>query len=233
MEPKTGTALLILAAFVLPGFVTLRIRERTHVITEEVSAFKLLLQSLYYASLVYGLASLAFVVVGITGRVGKSNLLDLSRGQESIGLLFGVAALVLFVLPCAVAEAGRRWQKSERRLTFLSWLKVDLGHAIDSGWNQAFRVADPSYVRVVLADGRVVGGRFSGESLVGYSEHAGDLYLAQRVALDADNWFAGDVAGSLGVWIARDQISSVEFYEVQKRQQSRDGSLGSGDADTT
>lgn len=214
MEPKTGTALLVLAAFVLPGFITLRIRERTHVVTEDVSAFKLLLQSLYYAAVVYALAITAFAVVALTRCVNKEDLVGIYKGRAPLGVLLGAGLLLLIVLPTLVAEAGRRWHGSDRRLRLLKRLKIDPGHEIDSGWNQAFRVADPSFVRVRLTDGRVLGGIFSGESLVGYSEHAGDLYLATRVGLDEHLWFTEPVQGTLGLWVPKEQISSVEFYEV-------------------
>lgn len=215
MEPQTGTALLILAAFVLPGFVTLRVRERTHVITEDVQPFKLLLQTLYYAAIVYAAAGFSFAAVGITGWLGKDDLVDIAHGHEPLGVLLAVATLVVLVLPMAVAEASRRWQKSGCRLKLLQKLDIDPGHEVDSGWNQAFRIADPSYVRVHLTDGRVLGGLFSGESLVGYSEHAGDLYLSRRVILDDELWFTEEAAGTLGLWLPRDQIASVEFYVVE------------------
>src|SRR5947208_15813962 len=63
MAPQTGTALLVLAAFVLPGFVTLMIGERTHLIKDNAPTFDRLLYALYYSSLVYGLLLLFVLIV--------------------------------------------------------------------------------------------------------------------------------------------------------------------------
>jgi hypothetical protein len=59
MAPATGSALLILVAFVLPGFVALLISERTHVVPRNRSPFELLLIATYYSVISWGLIALA------------------------------------------------------------------------------------------------------------------------------------------------------------------------------
>ncbi|HJQ74134.1 MAG TPA: DUF6338 family protein, partial [Gaiellaceae bacterium] len=59
MAPATGTALLVLVAFVLPGFVAVLIGERTHEVpVRNRSPFELLLLTGYYSVLTYGLVAL-------------------------------------------------------------------------------------------------------------------------------------------------------------------------------
>lgn len=53
MAPQTGTALLIIAVFVLPGFVTLLMRERTYRVKGQDSSFERLLNALYFSSIIY------------------------------------------------------------------------------------------------------------------------------------------------------------------------------------
>jgi len=57
--PATGTALLILVAFVLPGFVTLLISERTHVVRDTSNTSERILLALYYSVLCYALLALS------------------------------------------------------------------------------------------------------------------------------------------------------------------------------
>lgn len=45
MAPQTGTALLVIAVFVLPGFVTLLMRERTYRVKDQDSPFERLLNA--------------------------------------------------------------------------------------------------------------------------------------------------------------------------------------------
>src|SRR4051812_25831492 len=51
-------------------------------------------------------------------------------------------------------------------------------------------------------------------SLAGYSEQAQDLYLVQRWELDEDDWFREPAPGTLGVWVPKDNIASLEFYRL-------------------
>src|SRR5680860_1304443 len=171
MAPETGTALLLLAAFVLPGFVTLLVRERTYWIKGEDSPFERLLNALYYSSIIYavlglGLAALAF---------DNDNISALYAGKYVFGVYLLLGGLGLFVLPLAIAELGRRWQKSEKlRPKFLRWARIDPGHGVPAGWEQLFLESPGAkegrglMLRVTLDDGRVVGGFFGGKSLAGY-----------------------------------------------------------------
>lgn len=60
MAPETGTALLVLVAFVLPGFVALLIGERTHVVpVRNRTPFELLLIATYYSVVCWGIIALA------------------------------------------------------------------------------------------------------------------------------------------------------------------------------
>jgi hypothetical protein len=211
MTPQTGTALLVIAAFVLPGFVTLLVRERTYTVPSEQKPFERLLRALYYAALVYALA----VGVGAMLGVDKQDLVDLYRGRKALGVLLGGAVLVVLVLPLIIAETGRHWRRSSLRRTVLGWLRISIAHDIDSGWNQAFGEApNAMFVRVTTHDNRVIGGMYAQGSLAGYSEQSHDLYLAQRWELDHDDWFERPAVGTLGVWVPKDNIASLEFYRL-------------------
>jgi Family of unknown function (DUF6338) len=65
MAPATGTALLVPAAFVLPGFVALKYRERTYIVKADDTPFERLLSALYYSFLSY--LVLGVVAVAILG----------------------------------------------------------------------------------------------------------------------------------------------------------------------
>lgn len=211
MTPATGTALLVLAVFVLPGFVTLLIRERTYTVPSEQKPFERLLRALYYAAIVYAVALGLGALVG----VDKASLVDLYNGRKSLGAQVSAAVLVVLVLPLCVAEAGRHWRRSSLRATTLERLRISAGHDVDSGWNKVFSSApNAMFVRVTTLDGRVLGGMFAAGSLAGYSEQAQNLYLVQRWELDGDDWFREPAPGTLGVWVPQDNIASIEFYRL-------------------
>jgi hypothetical protein len=204
MAPQTGSALLVLAVFVLPGFVTLLIRERTYTVPSEQKPFERLLRALYYAALVYAIA----LGVGALLGLDKDDVEALYHGRKPLSTLVATAILVALVLPLLVAEAGRWWRLSKLRGKVLQRLGISLAHDVDSGWNQVFSAApDAMFVRATTHDGRVVGGMDVAGSLAGYSEQAHDLYLAQRWELDADDWFREPAVGTLGVWLPKENIA--------------------------
>jgi hypothetical protein len=210
MTPATGTALLILAFFVLPGFVTLLLRERTYTVPGEQQAFERLLRALFYAALVYGVALTIAVIAGIE----KDAIVDIYRGRAAVWQLVGVGLLIALVIPFVIAECGRRWRYSRLRDRVLDRLGISIAHDVRSGWNQALGSIDGAFVRVTTSDGRVIGGVYGQGSLAGYSEHDRDLYLVQRWVLDDDQWFVEPAPGTLGVWVPKESIASLEFYRL-------------------
>lgn len=223
MTPATGTALLILAVFVLPGFVTLLIRERTYTIPSEQKPFERLLLALYYAALVYAIA------IGIGALLGldKSDIEDLYAGRKPLDDLIAAAVVVILVIPVIIAEAGRHWRLSRRREQVYGRLRISVAHDVDSGWNKAFSSSpDVMFVRVTTRDSRVIGGLYGPGSLAGYSEQAQDLYLAQRWELDDDDWFREAATGTLGLWVPKDSIASLEFYRVPSESSANQDDSG-------
>jgi hypothetical protein len=215
VAPETGTAVLLIAAFVLPGFVTLLLRERTYIVRGEDSPFERLLNALYYSALIYGAVAIAGLVFGFD----TNDVSRLYHGDSSYAAYVALAAVGLLLLPAGIAETGRRWQNSRKlRLWFLKRAGVDPGHSVPAGWEQLFGRSQGALegrglmLRVTLDDGRLIGGFFGEQSLAGYSSQTRDLFLEERWALDEEDWFREPVVGSRGVWIAEDEIKSVEAY---------------------
>jgi Family of unknown function (DUF6338) len=210
VAPETGTALLVLVAFVLPGFVALLIGERTHVVpVRNRTPFELLLIATYYSVVCWGIIALASWPFGL-------DRADLRRmwQEESLGKLAGLALLAILVVPAVVATAARLWSRShELRPRVLSGLRVHEGHSIPTAWDELFRRRRPAMVRAVLTDRRVVGGYYGSKSFPGYGEQSQDLLLEQRWTLDEDNWFVAPAPGSHGLWLSAGSIVSLELYD--------------------
>jgi hypothetical protein len=218
VAPATGTALILLVAFVLPGFVTQFIAERTHITPGQVDAFERLLRALYYSTWVYVLFG-AGVWLWQSVRGKSLDLDDLRQvGDQSYSIeqLTVVAFIAILALPALVATTGRLWQRfGEPRSTFLRFLRIDPGHTTPTAWDFVFAQTEPRFVRAVLRDGRVVAGLYAEGSFSTYAEQAGDLYLHERWELDDDrDWFLAPASGTRGIWLSRDSIVSLEFYDV-------------------
>jgi hypothetical protein len=205
----TGTTILLLAAFVLPGFITLVFRESTYVIREATTPFERLLLSLSYSVRVYGILVFGAWLLGYRDR----DLVALYHGKRPLGTYLVVGALAWLVLPIVISEVGRRWRYSKRlRPAVLRFMRISTGHSTPSAWDHFFGSDRLALIRVTLDDGRVVGGYFGNQSLAAYSEDTQDLFLEERWELDEDAWFVGPAASSLGLWIAHERMVSLEVY---------------------
>ncbi|HTZ62849.1 MAG TPA: DUF6338 family protein [Solirubrobacteraceae bacterium] len=211
MTPETGTAILILALFVLPGFVTLLLRERMFAVRGEDTQFERLLNALYYSALIY---AIVFAVGALAG-LGKTDVVHLYHGEKSLAVDLAAAVVIALVLPAVIATIGLRWRSSPNiRPSVLKFIGISPSHSVSSGWNEAFSRGGSPMLRVTLKDGRVVGGYLGEGSLAGYSEHAQDLFISERWSINPENdWFTGVAEGTAGLWVARDAIVSIEFYK--------------------
>jgi len=111
--PATGTALLILVGFVLPGFVAVLLKERLYEVRGEESTFDRLLTTVYYSLLVYLLPALSLVVLSALGIVDRSSLEQFANGRSSLWLSALAGICVLLVFPTLAAFGAWRWMNSE------------------------------------------------------------------------------------------------------------------------
>jgi hypothetical protein len=210
MAPTTGNALLILVAFVLPGFVALLIGERTHIVpVRNRSPFELLLLATYYSVVCWGIIILASWPFGLD----RADLRRMWR-EESLGQLGGLGLLAILVVPAGVATIARLWRSSKKwRPNVLKWLGIHEGHSIPTAWDELFLRRRPAMVRAVLTDKRVVGGYYGSKSFPGYGEESQDLLLEERWTLDDDHWFVAPAPASHGLWLSAGSIVSLELYD--------------------
>lgn len=210
MAPQTGTAILVLVVFVLPGFVALRYAEQTYRTRAEDSTLERILTALYFSLLSYVVITAGAALLLDADRL---DVRQLWRGEKPIETYLLLAAAGIAV-PLAIAEIARQWSRTQLRLWLLRRLGVSTVHRTPSGWEHFFLSNRWAYVRATLKDGRVIGGFFGASSFAGYTADTPDLYLEQRYQLDDNDWFTGPPEGTLGVYIRADEIVSVEFYDA-------------------
>lgn len=212
MVVDTGTAILILGVFVLPGFITLIFRERLYVVRGQETPFERLLSALFYSALIYG----GLLLVAHHCGLQKEDLVEFHDGKKPLGDDLLVAAGVFLILPGVIAVIGSLWMSSKRvRPKLLKLAGSSEAHSITSGWNELFSKQGASLIRATLTDGRVVGGFYDEPSLAGYSEQTQDIYINQRWELDEEGWFVKPADRSLGLWLPKESIVSLEIYDAQ------------------
>lgn len=142
MTPATGTALLVLVIFVLPGFIAILVKERIYEVPSEQLPFERLLQTLYYSMLVYSIPVVAAVAAG-ANRDDFERLLD---GESDLRLTVGLGVAVALVLPVGLAYMGRLWMISEYRPRALERMRISTTHRTQSSWDYAWDDGEPCLV---------------------------------------------------------------------------------------
>jgi len=150
----------------------------------EDTPFERSLNALYYSAVIYVLA-LGAMALGLA----KHDIIELYRGQRSLGDYLAAAVLLALLLPTVVAEAARRWRHSRGvRPWFLGTLRISPGHTVSSGWNQAFGREGTLMVR--NAERRARGRRVlrAGQPRRLLGTHAGSVHRRTLVPSNEAAW---------------------------------------------
>ena len=106
MIPNTGTAVVIIVEFLLPGFVTVLLQERTFRSAEDATPLDRLLLIIWYSAWSYVLVAVTAVVF----RVHKHDIVVLYNDYKNEpSELIWRGALAVLVPSLLIAEATRRW----------------------------------------------------------------------------------------------------------------------------
>jgi hypothetical protein len=212
MAPQTGTAVLVIAAFILPGFVTVLLRERTYHVRAGTESFELLLTALYYSATIYLGAACVAVIISVFTDLSTSQVKELWNGDATLAVYAGLAVAGLVIGPATITIAGKRWTDSKTKRSLAGRLRLDPSHSTRSAWEHWFAQRQACLVRATLDDGRVVGGFYGTKSMAGYSRDGQDIFIEERWILDEDGWFKESSPSSLGLYIPGSQIVSLEVY---------------------
>jgi hypothetical protein len=210
LPPETGTALLILVAFMLPGFVTVLLRERTIESAAQVSQLDRLLRISYYSVWSYFVVAVALVVFN----VDKPDLEQFYEDKrDDPALLAGAVAAAVLAASTTLAAVGVAWHQTGLNDWFRRTLRLNPHHQTPTAWDHFFSQAKTAYVKVMMADGTQLAGYYGPKSFAAYSKDGGDLYLEQCWLLDGEAAeFDKRNAGDSGLWIASGQAIAIEFY---------------------
>ncbi|MGX6446787.1 DUF6338 family protein [Patulibacter sp. S7RM1-6] len=183
MSPPTGTALILLVAFVLPGFVTVLLQERTFKRADAPSPFDRLLTSVYYSVWCYLLLAAAARIFGVD-RAWIEALID--RHMDDPADLVWRGALCALVPAGVVATATHLWHESGAGKRVQTLFRVNARHQVPTAWDFYFGQRPAVYARVLLSNGKTIVGVYGTHSFAAYAKDGGDLYLQQVVHVEDD-----------------------------------------------
>jgi Family of unknown function (DUF6338) len=185
--------LVLFVAFVIPGFVSLKVYELLFLRTSKDTANQLI-DAVAYSCLTYAILFPAIYYV------------NSSKIESTHPIWFGFFwFFVLFIAPviwvCALLLI--------RRSSFLQrWLP----HPTEHPWDYVFGNKKPYWVIITMKDGKRLGGKYGYNSFSSSGTSKEQIYFEETWELNADGGFerAKDTTG--GTLVVSSDIESIEFF---------------------
>jgi Family of unknown function (DUF6338) len=120
--------------------------------------------------------------------------------------------LIVFVSPALAATATAKFQQDGWSARFIEWLGFRAALRITTAWDFKLSKTGPIWINVQLKNGDRIYGLFGPFSFAGDATPAADLYLERTLKFSDDGQSFRDSPNE-GIWIASDQIATIEFVE--------------------
>jgi hypothetical protein len=203
--PSSGSQLLIVLLFIIPGSVFQACRGRLRGPSPaDRDATSRIVRAIAVSTLLNAayLAALGGSLNDAVQDIDKRAAAGFSRNDGWVLLL------LLFVVPASLALADF-FSISLRDRLFLK-LRVFYDPTPRS-WDFAFSRKDPCFVRILTGDDRWVGGWFSSSSFAASYPEPLEIYLERAWRLDEHGGFLEEQVPSAGIWVRCDDARVVEF----------------------
>lgn len=194
MEALDKLTLVMFAAVVVPGFLSMRV----YALLRPVERFTL--KDNVLEAVAFGIVNAAIMFWAVVLLANPNYVTD-----HQIAAYFLV--LATFLVAPVIWPIVLFWI-----LNKLSDRNVILERSPTS-WDHFFSKRQPCWIIVYLADGRRIGGHFGANSYASSHPNAGHLYLEELWMLDDDGQFVSKVDRSKGIVLQPDDYSFVEIFE--------------------
>lgn len=193
MDIWAGNKLALFIAFVVPGFILLKIYELQFPSSRKRPAQQLI-DVIVYSTIYYAVFLLLIYVVEAFGY--RTSYLDFKVGFYVIVLIIAPVCLGLLYA----------WLRKTK------WLQTILPHPTGKPWDYVFQKRLPYWIIVSLKDGSRIGGLYYTDSFASSAPEAEQLYLQETWKMNANGGFERRRVDSAGIIIMASNIVTVELF---------------------
>lgn len=187
--------LMLFIAFVIPGFVSLKIYQLIFPGAPKESD-KLLIDAVAYSSINYAL---------LFWPIYEIETHQVRQTHPTAYVLFYV--FVLLIAPIA-------WACVLKKLRTTELFQRSMPHPTAKPWDFVFAQRKPYWVIVTLKDGKKISGRYDSASFASSAPAAEQLYLEENWVLNDDGGFDRPRTETAGILILSSDIVTVEFFKL-------------------
>jgi Family of unknown function (DUF6338) len=196
--PSSTAAVLIIVAFVMPGFIASRIVSFT-LPGMEPSDGRLVLTSITLSCLNYAVLSPLLV----SAWLGKWYENSLAIATLAFCVLFVSPVLTGLAIPQIVES---EWGKRTRE-------RFQMMHPVPKAWDYFFRLGTPCWVVATMKDGHVLAGWYGMNSFASSFPAQEDLYLEKTCNLSPEGRILQVRESSQGAIIRMEEVRMLEMFE--------------------
>lgn len=217
--PTTIEAVVIIALIFVPGFIFVQLIRRA------IAHFPESVDARHFVAILAAGMFLHVLIYPISTRWIVSWYLSDSL-QENLTAVWLWLVLAIFVWPVVLGMATallipKPW--IDRLLD-----RVGLGYIdrIPTAWDYSVLPEEGSWVKVYLRDETMIAGIFGARSFASLYSRQQDIYLEVVYNVDDLSNFTNPKVDNVGVWIAQDVISHIEFFRAAPRESEIPFALG-------
>ncbi|RRR67419.1 MAG: hypothetical protein EI684_18995 [Candidatus Viridilinea halotolerans] len=194
---------LFFIAFVVPGFIAIKVYELL-VPSRYTDSSRQIVDAVSYSCINYAILLLPIYFV------------ERSLGFENAPVRYILFwSFVLFVAPIIWVMA---WRLLRQWRIFQSFIP----HPVQKPWDFVFGKRRCYWVVVTLKDGDKIAGKFCDESFASSAPAEEQIYLEEEWVLNQEGGFERPAFNSAGIIILASEIRSVEFYKFYNNEVDED-----------
>ena len=185
--------LVLFIMFVIPGFISLKVYDLLAYSHREKTT-EAIIDAVAYSSLNYALLAAPIWLV------------EHFNVQSCHPVWYSIFyACVLFLFPAIWAWL---WHKLRNSQMFQNKMK----HPIDKPWDYLFSQRRPYWVKVVMKDGTVVGGKYAENSFASSNPAKEQIYLEESWIIKDSGGFERPKIRTEGILILEDEIKFLDIF---------------------
>ena len=199
----TAVSVLVVVAFVLPGFVIARLAQVGRARDAGESDWALILRALSYAVLIHGVA--LFWTAHLDNKVHESS----AAWTHHVWAVTAYAGVLLVALPAVIGLTLGTILNGAEQHGQLTWWHHLLGATdVRDAWDYAFQRMERETFVIVRTDKELVAGRYTTGSWAGRTPSPHDLFL-EEVWLLAEDVIVAPMEPPYSVWIPAASIRDI------------------------
>lgn len=194
MDIWADDKLALFIAFVIPGFISLKVYELIEPGVRQDTS-KQLIDAIAYSCINYAVLALPITAIE------SSN-----AHVDSPKWYYFFYFFVLLIFPVLLALGWRFLRTRE-------FFQKNAPHPTGLPWDFVFSQRKSYWMRITLSDGKVIGGRYAHNSFASSSPAKEQLYLEEAWVIDDKGGFVKKKDRSAGVIVLAADISQIELLE--------------------